>query len=519
MSAYWKRALLGGVFAAALALGAPAWAQDSVLRVGVGSDISGLDPHRASATTDKGPIGWMFNGLLRFPPGSADPDDLEPDLAESWTSSADGTEWVFKLREGVRFHGDWGELTAEDVVYSLNRARDPERSTFAAAYSAFNTIEAVDDMTVRIVLDHPVPGFLGLLANYHGGNIVSRAAAEAAGADFARHPVGTGPFQFVEYVTQQHVIFEKHADYFRGTPRIDRIEYRFIPSEASRELAFTSGELDLSWGRREQRWIDRWTSQDGANVDVFLPGEFRTLHLNTTMEPLTDHRVREAVARAINVDEIVAFVGADVSPRGCSIIPPGYLGEDCSSWDYDYDPDAARALLAEAGYPNGVTIKSVVSSSNAQLPIMEVIQAQLAASGITLEMQVVDHPTYQDLSRRDLSGLIFYGAARFPIASTYLNEFYHSSAIVGTPTAITNFSHCAVADEQIERAQVETDPARQLELWAEAQRLIHAEICSVPLFDLRQVWLRSDRLDYGYTLEGALNLVPPITELTELKSE
>lgn len=515
-----KRVLLGGVMVAALALAVPALAQDSVLRVAMGAaDISGLDPHRASATQDKGPVGWMFNGLLRFPPGSADPVDLEPDLAESWTSSEDGTEWVFKLREGVTFHGDWGALTAEDVVYSLERAKDPDRSSFAAAYAAFNTIEAVDDLTVRIVLDHPVPGFLGLLANYHGGNIVSKAAAEEAGADFGRSPIGTGPFRFVEHVTQQHVLFEKHDDYFRGTPRIDRIEYRLIPTDASRELAFTSGELDLIYGRREQRWIDRWSTEADSVVDVFLPAEFRTVHLNTSLEPLTDRRVREAVARAINVDEIVAFVGADVGPKGCSVIPSGYLGEDCSSWTYNHDLDAARALLAEAGHPNGVTIRSVVSSNTAQLPIMEVIQAQLANAGITLDMQVVDHPTYHDLIRQNLSGITFYGAARFPIADTYLTEYYHSAAIVGQPTAITNFSHCAVADEPIEAARIEADPQRQLEYWSEAQRLIHEEICAVPLFNLMQVWLRSDRLDYGYTLEGALNLAPPITELTVLGDE
>lgn len=520
MTSTWNRLFLGGAMSLVLAVGAPAFAQDKVLRVGMSAaDISTLDPHRATASEDAGVVGWIFNGLVRFPPGSADPARLEPDLAESWTSSEDGTEWVFKLREGVRFHGDWGVLTAEDVVYSLERARDPERSTFAAAYRAFNTIEAMDDHTVRIVLDHPVPGFLGLLANYHGGNIVSKAAAEAEGAEFGQHPVGTGPFAFVEHVTQQHVLLDSHDGYFRGTPKIDQIDYRLIPTEASVELAFSSGELDLVYGRREQRWIDRWSQEGGAVVDLFWPAEFRTLHLNTAMEPLTDRRVREAVARAINVDEIVSFVGPDVGPRGCSVIPSGYLGQDCSGWTYDYDPDAARTLLAEAGHPDGVTIRSVVSSSSVQLPIMEMAQAQLAESGITLELQVVDHATYHDLIRKDLSGITFYGAARFPIADTYLTEFYHSDAIVGKPTAITNFSHCAVADAPIEAARLETDPERQLQLWAEAQRLIHEEICAIPLFNLRQVWLRSTRLDYGYDLEGSMNLAPPITELTDLKAD
>ncbi len=520
MTATGKRKLFVGVLLTAMAFAAPTFAQEVVLRVGIeNADIGTLDPHRATATQDKGVVGWIFSGLVRFPPGSANPADLEPDLAESWTRSQDGTEWVFTLRQGVRFHGDWGVLTAADVVYSLERARDPERSSFAASYTAFRTIEAVDDHTVRIVLDHPVPGFLGLVANYHGGNIVSMAAAEAEGADFARQPVGTGPFAFVEHVTQRHVLLDANDAYFRGVPRIDRIEYRLIPSAASLELAFSSGELDLIYGRREQRWIDRWSGVDTAVVDVLWPAEYRTLHLNTAMAPLTDRRVREAIAHAVNVDEIVAFVGSDVGPRGCSVVPSGYLGEDCSSGVYTYDPEATRALLAEAGYPDGLTITGVVSNSNTQLPIMEVVQAQLAASGITLDMQVVDHATYHDLIRQDLSGITFYGAARFPIADSYLTEFYHSAATVGTPSAVTNFSHCAVADDQIEAARSETDPQQQLALWAEAQRLIHAEICAIPLFNLRQVWLRSPRLDFGYDLEGAMNLIPPITELTSLRAE
>ena len=500
-----------------LASVSPGFAQDKVLRVGINTpEIKTLDPHRASATGEKGPMSWVFNGLVRFPPGSADPQDLEPDLAESWTSSEDGTEWIFTLRQGVSFHGDWGELTAEDVVYSLERAKDPERSSFAAAYEAFETIEAVDDYTVRIVLANPVPGFLGLVANYHGGNIVSKAAAEEAGQGFGTHPVGTGPFAFQRHDTQQQVIFAAHEDYFRGAPKIDQIVYRLIQADASRELAFTSGELDLIYGKREQRWIDRWDRDDSAAVDVFWPAEYRTVHLNTKMEPLTDKRVREAVARAINVDEIVGFVGEDVGPKGCSVVPSGYLGEDCSAWIYDHDPEAVQTLLAEAGFENGVTIRSVVSANNAQLPIMEVIQAQLAQSGITLDMQVVDHPTYHEMTRNDLSGATFYGAARFPVADTYLTEFYHSDAIVGKPTAITNFSHCDVADEAIDAAKVEADPERQLEQWSEAQRLIHEEICAVPLFNLRQVWLRNNRVDYGYELEGELNLAPRITELTDL---
>lgn len=147
---------------------------------------------------------------------------------------------------------------------------------------------------------------------------------------------------------------------------------------------------------------------------------------------------------------------------------------------------------------------------------MKVVQVQLVEVGITLDMDVVDHATYQSRSRADQSGMIFYGAARFPVATSYLAEFYHSDAIVGKPSAITNFLHCDVADAEIDAAAIVADPDEQLRLWAEAQRKIHENVCAIPLFELLQVWGRSDKLDYGYTLEGSLNLAPPITESSTL---
>ncbi|WP_425330058.1 ABC transporter substrate-binding protein [Terrirubrum flagellatum] len=501
----------------AASLPSMAIAQEVTLRSSSGGDISTLDAHRASATDDKAVVSLIYNGLVRFKPGSADPKDLEPDLAESWETSQDGKSWTFHLRKGVKFHGDWGVLNADDVVYSLNRSADPKRSTFSSDFSAIDKVEKVDDLTVRVTLKYPDVNFLGRVSNYHGGNIISRKAAEELGDKYGANPVGTGPFSFVERVTQQYVKLAAHPGYFRGKPKIDTIMVRVIPSDSARELAFTSGEIDLMYGKREQRWVDSARKRPGFNVEIFQPGEFRILHLNQSIPPLDDIRVRRAIAAAINVDDLVRYVGKDVGPKGCSVVPIGYLGVDCS-FHYSFDLAKAKALLAEAGHKDGITIKAIVSNISAQQPIMEIIQAQLAKAGVKLEMQVVDHATYQSQTRKDLSGMVFYGAARFPIADTYLSEFFHSRATVGTPTAATNFSHCKVADKEIEQARTAPDAASQIALWKEAQRKIMEDVCAVPLFELRQVWARSDRLDLGYELKGAMNLAPPIIETSTLKS-
>ncbi len=340
-----------------LSLVVPAFAQ--TLRIGTnGQDPGSLDPHRATATQDKGTAAMMFDGLLRFPPGSADPAALEPDLAESFTRSDDGLTLTFRLRDDVRFH-DGSLLDAGVVAESLRRAADPTRSSFAADYRAVAEIAVPDARTVVVRMATPVPGLLGLFANYHGGMIVNPAG------------VGTGPFR-LDNASPGRVRLAPHARHFRGAPALAGVDVRFINSDQTRELAFTAGELDLISGRREQRWVERMRAQPSTVVDVFGPGEFRTLLINTASPPLTDARVRRAVQHAVDPLAIANFVGTDVATPWPSVVPPGYLGATQDVPRFVPDPARARALLTEAGHPGGITLRAVVSSITAQLPIMEV---------------------------------------------------------------------------------------------------------------------------------------------------
>ena len=492
-------------------------AQD--LSIGMNNSSAGpLDPHVSTASGDKIVFSMMFNGLVRFKPGSMNPGEIEPDLAESWTTSEDGLVWDFKLRDDVTFHGLYGDLTAQDVVYSLQRAANPDVSSVSSDYSAFESIEAVDDQTVRIVLSEQIPSVLGVLANYHGGMIVSQAAVEELGEGFQSQPIGTGPFEFAELNEGEFLRLVANEDYFRGTPELDGITYRFISSGSGRELAFQNGELDLFYGTREDLWVERMRD-GGTQIDVFEPGELRTLHLNQTIAPLDDIRVRQAIAHAVDREELIAFVGSLVARPSEAPVPIGYFGHAEGISALPHDVERARELLSEAGHPDGITIPVAITESPALNSAMQVVQAQLAEAGITLELEVMEHRSWHSAIRDDVSGLVLYGAARFPVADTYLTQFYHSDSIVGTETAVTNFSHCDVADEQIVAARSATDPKEQLRLWEEAQTLIVEEVCSVPLFELLQVWARSPQVDYGYDLEGAIWGGPLIDETTSLSEQ
>ena len=509
--------MVGLAGALLLAAALPADAQ-KVLNVGMAAaDLGSLDPHRTATTPDKAVIGWMFNGLVRFKPGTMNPDQIEPDLAQSWDTSADQLTWTFHLRKGVQCNNGYGELSADDVVFSLKRAADPKISSFSSDYADVASVDAVDPATVKITFKRRPPSVLGILTNYQGGNIVCKKAVEKLGDDFRTKAVGTGPFAIENYTPSQSLTLVANKNYFRGAPKIDRIVYRYIQSDATRDLAYTSGEIDLIYGRQDQVWAERMKSLPNTVVDVFGPGELSDMNLNITKKPLDDLRVRQAIAYAVNRAELVKFKGALTAREAVSIIPHDYLGTDENAPLYPYDPAKAKQLLTEAGYANGVKITLIQTQLPTMLNTMQVVQAQLKKVGIDLQLDVVDHPTFHAQIRKDLSPVVLYSAARLPVADVYLTQFYHSRSIVGTPSAVTNFSHCSVADQDIDAARQTNDVAKQKTLWKDAQDKLVIDVCAVPLYELLQVWAHRDKLNYGYKLDASLTLGPIINEQSTLQ--
>ena len=318
---------------------------------------------------------------------------------------------------------------------------------------------------------------------------------------------------FVEYQPQQFVKLTANKQYFRGAPELEAITYRYITSDATRDLAFQSGEIDMMFGQQTDAWVKRMRQTGGAKVVAMEPAELTSLYLNTTVKPLNDLRVREAFLYAIDRKALAQFLGSDGSREPTSVIPKGNLGTAAFQLPA-VDIAKAKKLLADAGYPNGITVKSIQSTYPSLIRIMEAAQGQLRKAGINLEIEPVDHPTYHAQIRKDLSPVTLYQAARFPVADVYLTQFFYSKSTVGLPTAITNFSHCGVADQEIEAARSEQNAEKQKALWKAAQEKILAEVCAVPLVESLVVWAWRDTLDLGYDMVGSLNLGPQITEKT-----
>ena len=489
-----------------------------------------LDPHFAAGVQDRAVADMIFNGLVRYKPGNA--SLIEPDLAVNLPESeiVNGKQvWIFKLKKGVLFHPGPKtkayELTAADVIYSLQKSADPKRSAYAGEYIGM-TFEKKDDYTIRIILEKPLSTtlFLPRIANYAGGFIVSKKAMEAMGYEaFKDHPVGTGPFMFKNYTPGKKLGLTANERYFRGRPLIGTVDVLYMTDLSSREIALKADKADCIFGKIDAAWIKKMQQEKNIFIDVFGVGEVVTIHFNATLKPLNDVRVRKAMAYALDRDRFLAFLGQGIGENVYSPVPaqsmPGGLTVKEAEWlglDYALNLGKARQLLTQAGYPDGFSLEVVTSELDQYHRNYKNMRDQLARVGIDLKIKVVDHAAMHRLIRRDVNPIVVYVAWR-PNADVYLTRFFHSDSIVRTGVKPdTNFSHYNRIDNLIEAARLETNLDKQIELWKHAQIKILEDMAAYPLHYLNLVYVRKAYVDFGHELVSSMALYPQITEKTRI---
>lgn len=518
---------LGGILSTS---GASAQDERPVLRFGSSeADIQSLDPHVATGTQDRTIVDMVFNGLVRYVPGTV--TDFEADIAAELptaTDNDDGTQtWTVTLRDDVMCQPsetagtEAYQLTSADVVFSMEKAANPDSSSYSANYEGW-TFEAVDDQTVEITLEQPLSEtlFLPNVANYSGGFIVCQQPFEALGADgFVTNPVGTGPFMFEGYTPQNSVNLVAFDEFFRGAPQLGGVEVRFVPDATSRELGLQSDDLDVINGLPEAQWAERMNEQEGITADVFGVGEVLFVNINVEIEPFDDPLVREAVFKAISRENHIALSGDPVgeavfSPVPAQLMEGGLTEEEATDAgvNVEHDPEGAMALLEEAGYPDGLEIDLVTSEQDAYRRNYEVLAEELRQIGITVNLEVVQHQAMHDLIRQDENAIVLYVAYR-PNAHVYLSQFF--TAGTDDSPNVTNFSKYDVS-ELVDQAITTTDADEQSELWKQANIEVMENYAGTGVLLVNQVYARSENVDYGHELTAVINLYPGIDETTTI---
>ncbi len=289
--------------------------------------------HQSAATGLTGGDNWairqIFDTLAKPEDGTfgVRPEDFRPSLAESWERSEDAKVWTYKLRQGVKFHKGYGEMTSEDVAFTFGRHLDPKIVTNTKPlYSNIASVEAPDRYTIRFILKRPDPLFNGSVITTLAASILSRKAFEERGDKFNLDPIGTGPYQVEGVSPTEGILSERLSGTFRRAGCQQQLRISFIADTTARTLAFASGQVDMIEGVRAPGWIPTMRQRSPQTIfDATAPGSFNTLHLNLTRPPLNDLRVRQAIRYAINNDQIAAaFAGLAVPMVG--IIAPQFAG-------------------------------------------------------------------------------------------------------------------------------------------------------------------------------------------------
>lgn len=512
--------LLAGAAALALIAGTTARAQDiedapqgGSMIVTYKDDVATLDPAIGYDWQNWSMIKSLFDGLMGYEPGTT---TLRNDLAEDYTISEDGLVFTFKLRDGIKFHNG-REITAEDVRYSLERVTNPKTQSPGAGFfgmidgfeswsqgegEGLSGVKVIDDKTVEVTLSRPDATFLHVMA-LNFASIVPKEAVEELGQDFGRAPVGSGAYTLAEWTPGQRVVFERFADYWReGVPKLDEVVFEIGLDPTVALLRLQQGAADLPGDGVPPAQFLQVKNDPTQAANLVEGGQLQTgyITMNVNMEPFDDVRVRKAVNMAVNKDRIVRIINGRAVPANQPLPPtmPGYA-EDYEG--YPYDPEQAKALLAEAGLADGFSTEIYVYNTDPNPRIAQAIQQDLSAIGIDAEIRSLAQANVIAAGGEpDQAPMIWSGGmawiADFPDPSNFYGP------ILGCAGAVQggwNWAWYCNEDLDARAAEADsiTDPARadeREEMWRQIYLDIMEDAPWVPVFNEQRFTLKSDNI-------------------------
>jgi len=496
--------LLNLLFLFSIGIGASA---TGILVFGNSGDAARLDPADVTDGESISRMDNIFEGLVEYMEGST---EIQPCLATSWETSADGKEIVFHLRKGVKFH-DGTDFNADAVVFSFARQYDPnhpyhqygEWAYWGYMFSDIDKVEKIDDYTVKIILKDVNASIMTSLAMFTV-NIVSPTNAEKYKEDAFKYPCGTGPFKFVEWVKDDHITLEANENYWRGRPKLDKLIFKVIPDPSARLLALEVGEISgmeypnpADFERIKANSNLVLMSEPGMNVGYLAMNTgygYKDVNENGVkdpdeplektpgyFEPLTKKEVRQAINMAIDKEAIVRDIYRGTASVAKNGMPPFMLGYNDEIKDYPYDPERAKELLKKAGYPDGFEVTlHVMPVSRPYMfdppKIGEAIQSYLSAIGIKVNFYQVDWGTYLQETEAGMHQMCLLGwTGDNGDPDNFMNVLYSLNACsIGTAGNYAFYTN-EENQELLTKALRTYDVNQRAEYYKKAQELIHED--------------------------------------------
>ncbi|MBP3886208.1 MAG: ABC transporter substrate-binding protein [Cellulosilyticum sp.] len=375
-----------------------------------GAEPRGLDPAYVDDGESSKVIVNVYEGLLAY---AEDSTEVEPCLAESWEISEDGLTYTFKLRQGVKFH-DGTDFNAEAVKINIDRQLPPQ-ATEDMPYASFvfadvKEVNVVDEFTVEIILTKKNTAFLANLAMSLAAPMVSPAALEANNGNLNQNPVGTGPYKFVEWNPSEDIILTRNDEYWDEAAKTKNIVFKFIPDNSARIVALKSGEVDMIDGI-DSTGVDQIIA-DGNQIHNVPGMNLNYLAYNVTREYFDDIAIRTSLSKAVNVPELAEGLYGEYAEVATTILPSFMPGFSEEVKQVAYDPEAAKAELAAAGFAG--PIKMIVYNNprvynTRNKALAEAVQGYWNQVGVEVTIEDYDWTTYKDKVVAGDYDVCFYG--------------------------------------------------------------------------------------------------------------